>query len=95
MSEPINHEEAQQYAHLHPESNLARCYLDIVKARAALKQEAREKEDKYFVLKLEDLHEYLTPEGRAQLDEISNYISAMRKQDGREPHSQPKGVGNE
>jgi hypothetical protein len=44
------------------------------------------KEDKFFVLKLEDLHEYLTPEGRAQLDEISNYISAMRKQSGREPH---------
>ena len=44
------------------------------------------KEDKYFVLKLEDLHEYLTQEGRARLDEISNFISAMRKQDGREPH---------
>lgn len=29
MSEPNNHEEAAQYAEMHPESNLARCYIDM------------------------------------------------------------------
>ena len=46
-----------------------------------------QKEDKYFVLKLDDLAEYTTPEERLFLDKISAQISEWRRRDKREPHN--------
>lgn len=46
-----------------------------------------EKEDKYFVLKLDDLAEYTTPEDRLMLDIIAIKIAGQRKRDKREPYN--------
>lgn len=46
-----------------------------------------EKEDKYFVLKLDDLAEYTTPGDRAFLDKIAHKVSAYRRVNGKEPHN--------
>lgn len=35
---PVNHEEASLYAQMHPESNLARCYLELDAQRTAPEQ---------------------------------------------------------
>ena len=46
-----------------------------------------EKEDKYFVLKLDDLAEYTTPEDRAMLNKIAHKVSAYRRVNGKEPNN--------
>lgn len=38
------------------------------------------RENRYLVLTMDDIHEYLTDEGREQLGELCSYIEAMRRQ---------------
>lgn len=39
VTQPVNHEEAAQYARMHPESNLARCYIALESRLARLEKE--------------------------------------------------------
>ena len=44
-------------------------------------------EEKYLVLKLDDIREFLTADGHRELQELCEYIEAMRERGGRTRHT--------